>query len=164
MLIWCSYITFLRKKEIRVSMKCIILYVTNTLYFPPKSWAIITEMQIILRYSFSLLQKMSKTQKVQQYTLDEALEEPVPLHIARRNTGVSQVVQWVRNLPAMQETPVWFLGQKIPWRRAWQPMPVFLPGESQRLRTWWTTVPRVAKSRRQSDWTQRLHTGGMQIE
>ena len=106
MLIWCSYITFLRKKEIRVSMKCIILYVTNTLYFPPKSWAIITEMQIILRYSFSLLQKMSKTQKVQQYTLDEALEEPVPLHIARRNTGVSQVVQWVRNLPAMQETPV----------------------------------------------------------
>ena len=101
---WCSYINFL--KEIQVSMKCIILYVTNTLYFPPKSWAIITEMQIILRYSFSLLQKMSKTQKVQQYTLDEALEEPVPLHIARRNTGVSQVVQWVRNLPAMQETPV----------------------------------------------------------
>ena len=22
------------------------------------------------------------------------------------------------------------LGRKIPWRRAWQPMPVFLPGES----------------------------------
>lgn len=69
MLIWCSYINFLRKKEIRVSMKYIILYVANTLYFPPKSWGIITEMQIILRYSFSLLQKMSKTQKVQQYTL-----------------------------------------------------------------------------------------------
>ena len=40
------------------------------------------------------------------HSVDEALEEPVPLHIARRNTGVSQVVQWVRNLPAMQETPV----------------------------------------------------------
>ena len=36
MLIWCSYINFLRKKEIRVFTKCIILYVTNTLYFPPK--------------------------------------------------------------------------------------------------------------------------------
>ena len=50
-------------------MKCIILYDTNTLYFPPKSWAIITEMQIMLRHSFSPLQKMSKTLKVQQYTL-----------------------------------------------------------------------------------------------
>ena len=26
----------------------------------------------------------------------------------------------------MQETPVWFLGQKIPWRRGGQPTPVFL--------------------------------------
>ena len=25
---------------------------------------------------------------------------------------------------------VWSLGQEIPWRRAWQPTPVFLPGES----------------------------------
>ena len=36
----------------------------------------------------------------------------------------------VKNLPAMQETwvPSWV--GKIPWRRAWQPTPVFLPGES----------------------------------
>ena len=26
----------------------------------------------------------------------------------------------------MQETPVWFLGRKIPWRRGGQPTPVFL--------------------------------------
>ena len=25
---------------------------------------------------------------------------------------------------------VHFLGGKIPWRRAWQPTPLFLPGES----------------------------------
>ena len=25
--------------------------------------------------------------------------------------------------------------RKIPWRRAWQPTPVFLPGESHRLRS-----------------------------
>ena len=31
----------------------------------------------------------------------------------------------VKNLPALQETPVWSLGQ-IPWRRKWQPNSVFL--------------------------------------
>ena len=38
----------------------------------------------------------------------------------------SLVAPTVKNLPAMQETWV----AKIPWRRAWQPSPVFLPGES----------------------------------
>ena len=33
------------------------------------------------------------------------------------------------------ETWVWSLGQKIPWRRAWQPTPVFLPGESHGQRS-----------------------------
>ena len=36
----------------------------------------------------------------------------------------------VRNPPAIQETRVWSLGREDPWRRAWQPTPVFLPGES----------------------------------
>ena len=36
----------------------------------------------------------------------------------------------VKNPPAVQETQVQSLGRKIPWRRAWQPTPVFLPGES----------------------------------
>ena len=35
----------------------------------------------------------------------------------------------VKNLPAMQETRVLSLGQEMPWRRKWQPTPVFLPGE-----------------------------------
>ena len=42
----------------------------------------------------------------------------------------------VKNLPAMRETRVRSLGWKIPWRRAWQPTPVFLPGESP-----WTEEP-----------------------
>ena len=29
---------------------------------------------------------------------------------------------------------------KIPWRRAWQSTPVFLPGETLGQRSWWTTV------------------------
>ena len=35
----------------------------------------------------------------------------------------------VKKPPAIQETQVWSLGQKIPWRRKWLPTPVFLPGE-----------------------------------
>ena len=38
---------------------------------------------------------------------------------------------------------------KIPWRRAWQPTPVFLPGESRGW-AWWTVIHSVTKS-----WTQR---------
>ena len=35
--------------------------------------------------------------------------------------------QVVKNLPAIWETQVQFLVGKIPWRREWQPTPVFLP-------------------------------------
>ena len=42
----------------------------------------------------------------------------------------SLVAQMVKNLPAICETQVRSSGQKIPWRKAWQPTPVFLPGES----------------------------------
>ena len=43
----------------------------------------------------------------------------------------SLVAQMVKNLPAVQETRVPWVG-KIPWRRAWLPTPVFLgfPGGS----------------------------------
>ena len=42
------------------------------------------------------------------------------------------MAQWVKNPPAMQETQemqVLWTG-KMPWRRKWQPTPVFLPGKS----------------------------------
>ena len=38
-------------------------------------------------------------------------------------------------MPAMQETQVPSLGQEDPWRKAWQPTPVFLPGESHGQRS-----------------------------
>ena len=44
--------------------------------------------------------------------------------------------QTVKNLPAMWKTWVWSLGWEDPLRRAWQPIPVFLPGESL-----WTQEP-----------------------
>ena len=36
--------------------------------------------------------------------------------------------------------------RKIPWRRAWQPTPVFLPGESMDRGAWQATVHRVSQS------------------
>ena len=35
---------------------------------------------------------------------------------------------------------------KTPWRRAWQPTPVFLPGESRDRGAWWATVHGVTES------------------
>ena len=52
--------------------------------------------------------------------------------------GASQVALVVKNPPVMQdfqEMWVWPLSQEDPWRRAWQPSPVFLPGESHGQRS-----------------------------
>ena len=43
----------------------------------------------------------------------------------------SLVAQSVKNLPVMQETEFNSWVKKIPWRRKWQPTPVFWPGESR---------------------------------
>ena len=42
----------------------------------------------------------------------------------------------VKNRPAMQETWFQFMDWEEAWRRAWQPTPVFLPGDSP-----WTEEP-----------------------
>ena len=44
--------------------------------------------------------------------------------------GASLVAQTVKRLSAMQETWVHSPGWEDPWRRKWQPTPVFLPGKS----------------------------------
>ena len=64
------------------------------------------------------------------------------------------MAQLVKNLPAMQETWVRSLVGKIPWRRKWQPTPVFLPGESHGQRGLVGYSPR---GRKESDTTERLH-------
>ena len=47
------------------------------------------------------------------------------------------MAQWVKNLPAMQETQTWIqcLGGEVPWRRKWQPTPVFLLEKSHGQRS-----------------------------
>jgi len=47
----------------------------------------------------------------------------------------SLVAQTVKTLTAMRETWVRFLGWEDPRKRAWQPTPVFLPGESHGQRS-----------------------------
>ena len=58
--------------------------------------------------------------------------------------GASLVAQWIKNMPVMQETQetqfsTWV--GKIPWKRTWQPAPVFLLGESHGLRS----LPRATR-------------------
>ena len=60
--------------------------------------------------------------------------------------GVHLVAQMVKKLPAMQKTWVQSLGQEDPWRKEWQPTPVFLPGESHGQQSmmgyspWWLVM------------------------
>ena len=60
----------------------------------------------------------------------------------------SLITQLVKNPPAMQETPVQFLGQEDPWRRDRLPTPVFWPGEFHGLYSPWGC--------KESDMTERL--------
>ena len=69
----------------------------------------------------------------------------------------SQVAQMVTNPLAMQETGFNPWVGKIPWRRAWQPTPVFWPGESP-----WTEEPgglqSMSSKRVGHDWTTQHST------
>ena len=53
-----------------------------------------------------------------------------------RILGISQGALAAKNLPAMQESQIWSLAPEYPLEEgAWQPTPVFLPGESQGQRS-----------------------------
>ena len=60
----------------------------------------------------------------------------------------SQVAPWVQETQEMQVRS--WVG-KIPWRRAWQPTPIFLPGESHGQRTLTGQSPQCCK---ESDMTE----------
>ena len=76
--------------------------------------------------------------------------------------GASLVTQMVKNLPAMQETLVQLLGQKIPWRRKWQPTPVFLPGKSHGQRSLEDCSPGGHKELNMTE--QLTHTGEENVD
>ena len=61
----------------------------------------------------------------------------------------------VKNLPTMQEMQVLSLDQEdLPWRRKWQPTPVFLPGKSHGQRS---LVGYTPPGRKESDTTEQLY-------
>ena len=69
----------------------------------------------------------------------------------------SLVAQMAKNLPVMRETQVLF--GKIPWRRTWQPTPVFLPRESFGQRSMMGYSPWGRKSWTQLKWlSTQQHT------
>ena len=59
------------------------------------------------------------------YILREAFSDTSLLTVAKRENGASLIAQLVKNLAAMQETPVGFLGWEMHWRRDRLPTPVF---------------------------------------
>ena len=67
--------------------------------------------------------------------------------------GTPLVAQMAKNLPAVQETQVPSQVRKIPWRREWQPTPVFLPREPYGQRS---QVAYSPWGRKESDMTEWL--------
>ena len=70
-----------------------------------------------------------------------------------------QVAQWVKNPTAMQETQVQSPGREAPWRRAWQPTPAFLPGESHGQRSLAGYSPWGCQESDTAEVTECIHTG-----
>ena len=64
---------------------------------------------------------------------------------------------WCRRCKRLRFSP-W--GRKIPWKRKWQPMPIFLPGKFNGQEAWQAKAHRVAKSQTPlSAWTcTQTHT------
>ena len=78
----------------------------------------------------------------------------VNFDLSNRFVSASLVAQTVKNPPAVQEIWIQSLGWKDPLKRARQPTPVFLPGESP-----WTEEP----GKLQSMWSQRVRHDSEQL-
>ena len=68
----------------------------------------------------------------------------------------------VKNLPAMQETQIQFLGWEDPMEEKWQPTPVFLPGKSHGQRNLAGYSPRGHKRIRHNLSTKQEQRGQVQ--
>ena len=64
------------------------------------------------------------------------------------------MAQRVKRLPATRRPGFDLWVGKIPWRRIWQPTPIFLPGEFQ---GWKSLVVYSPRGRKESDTTEQLH-------
>ena len=74
------------------------------------------------------------------------------------DSSASLVAQTVKILPAIWEPWVRSLGWEDPWRRAWQPTPVFLPGELHGQKSLVGYSPRGRKEWDTTETTSTAHT------
>ena len=65
------------------------------------------------------------------------------------------VAQMVKRLPTAQKTGFDPWVEKIPWRRKWQPTPVFMPGKTHGQRN---LVGYSPWGRKESDTTEQIHS------
>ena len=75
------------------------------------------------------------------------------------NIGASQVAQWYRICLQCRRHGFSPWIRKISWRRKWQPVPVFLPGESHRQRSLVGCSPWGCKELGMAEWLS-MHTCG----
>jgi len=78
------------------------------------------------------LKKVGKTIRPFRYDLSQ-----IPCNYTVEEIGYPLQYSWASLVLQMAKNPpaIWEAGfdpwiGKIPWRRAWQPIPIFLPGES----------------------------------
>ena len=83
--------------------------------------------------------RLKNVQVCEEFIMNKYLFIPVEV------TGL--LIQRIRLL--IQETWVQSLGQEDPWRRKWQPTPVFLLENTMDRKVWWAIVHGVTKSQTQ---------------
>ena len=86
-------------------------------------------------FSFYFLFNLSFKKQSEKSNSAVKLQLKSNLKVKRLTDCFSVVALMINNPPAIRETWVRSLGWKIRWRRAWQPTPVFLPGESHGQRS-----------------------------
>ena len=106
--------------------------------------------KVVLKILQARLQQWSENFQIYKLDLEKSDKSEFKLP-ASAGSWEPPVAHMVKNLTAMQETQVWSLGQEDPKRGAWQPMPVFLPGESQ---GWGSLVACHLWGRTESDTTE----------
>ena len=83
----------------------------------------------------SLCSSLNQPSNFWFYLQHNFLKEGFFLNIRFIYSWASLVVESVKSLTAMQETWVRCLGWEDPWRRKWQPTPIFSLGESHGQRS-----------------------------
>ena len=106
--------------------------------------------------------------------LSHSMTAKILLSVRCSVSRLSALVPWstglpsgsaVKKPPAVQETQVQSLGQKIPWRKEWLPTPQFLPGEAHGQRRLVGYSPEGCRKSDTTDATEhaRTHQGAQAL-